>query len=374
MRILLLTKLAAVAALFVSCAQQQVELRVDDHAEHEGLRYADEVAAQSPFDTLSVSWSGAVDLMEERNLSYRKAKSSYREATAEKPALTKLRSQLKSSVKVSVKDVLKPKALAKSLNDPLSGLPKQIASVSGLKDISHEMQQTAWGNEGASVEARLQMRRERAKLYTLLNKGEVIDAELKRLQSLVEPEKWDPKYTAALNKWRASVQKERSAWLDQVRNFFNAEYFDVNFRKDGTAMPLYRNVKNPDLSEWQRWNYLSRSQSLVKELRSNHQKSKPAVPGTRAVKSKVNELMNKAPELEVELDTDQVRGEVRKLISNWRGLKRAQAELSELVVKPEKVVSPMAELQLAQKSYRLRQQEIKHASVVWLMDEYCWTD
>ena len=38
MRILLLTKLAAVASLFVSCAQQQVELCVDDHAQHESHR------------------------------------------------------------------------------------------------------------------------------------------------------------------------------------------------------------------------------------------------------------------------------------------------------------------------------------------------
>ena len=312
--------------------------------------------------------------MEERNLEYRKAKSSYQEAIAETPALTKLRSQLKNSVQISVKDVLRPKALVKTFNDPLAGLPKQLSSVSALKDISHEMQQTAWSNEGDSVEARIKMRKERVKLYTLLSKGELIDGELKRIESSSGTENLDPKTKVAQSKWRANLEKERSAWLGQVRNFFNAEYFDVNFRKDSSAMPLYRNVKAPDLSEWQRWSYLSRAQSLVKELKLNHKKTKPAVPGARVVKSKVNEILNNTPEFDVELDTDQVRGEVRKLISNWRELKRAQTELNELAAEPKKATDPKVELELAQKAYKLRQQEIKHASVVWLMDEYCWTD
>ncbi|PQJ27954.1 hypothetical protein BSZ32_05190 [Rubritalea profundi] len=376
MRIPMLIISAAASSLFLSCAQQEVTDCLGNHAQHEGLRYADEVAAQSPFETVEVSWSGALQLMEERNLAYRKAMNSYLAANQETPMVSQIRSQLKTSVKVSLNDVLKPQSLAKSFQDPITALPKQLGSISALKDISHEMEQTVWSKEGDSVEAKLLMRKEQVKLYTLLCKGEVIDREIKRIDAEAsEPsDQIDPKLKVAQEKWVASVMKDRDDWIGEVRDFFNAEYYDVIFRKDASAKPSYRSVSAPDLTEWQRWCFLSRSQSLVKALKENHKKSKPAVPGTRVMKEKVAEMLNQRAEYAVTLSTDKVRGEVRTLISNWREMKSTQAELS--LLDPGKVSSddPKRDLVKAQKVYKLRHQEINHTSVVWMMDEDCWRD
>lgn len=346
---------------------------MESHAFHEGTRYADEVAAQSPFETVEISWSVARELMEERNLAYRKALKSYRTANAEVPMLTQLRSQLKDSVGVSLHDVLKPQALAKSFQDPIVGLPKQLGSISALKDISHVMEQDVWNKAGDSVEARLQMRTEQVKLYSLLSQGEVIDRELERLKAEQPDPELDPKLKEAQLKWLASVEKNRDDWIGEVRDFFNAEYYDVSFRKDSSAKPSYRSVSAPDLTEWQRWCFLNRSQSLVKALQDQHEKSKPTVPGTRAVKAKVNDILNKREEYIVTLNTNKVRGEVRNLISNWREMKRTQSELSSLDFGENSSGDPKVDLAKAQKVYELRCQEIEHVSVVWMMDEDCWS-
>ena len=365
----------AATFMFMSCAQQEVAVCVENHSFHEGTRYADEVAAQSPFETVEISWSVARELMEERNLAYRKALKAYRVARAEVPMLTQLSSQLKESVGVSLHDVLKPQALAKSFQDPIVGLPKQLGSISALKDISHVMEQDVWEKAGESVEARLQMRTEKVKLYSLLSQGEVIERELERLEA-EQPDaelELDPKLKEARLKWLASVEKDRDEWIAEVRDFFNAEYYDVNFQKDSSAKPSYRSVRAPDLTEWQRWCFLNRSQSLVKALQEQHKKSKPTVPGTRAVKSKVDDILNKREEYLVTLNTNKVRGEVRNLISNWREMKRTQSELSALDFGGNASGDPKVDLAKAQKVYQLRCQEIEHTSVVWMMDEDCWS-
>lgn len=370
---------AAVTALLVSCAQQEVTDSVGNHAQREGLRYADEVAAQSPFKTVEISWSGALQLMEERNLAYRKAMHSYKTANQDTPTVSQIRSQLKKSVKISLKDVLKPQSLAKSFQDPVTALPKQLGSISALKDISHEMEQTVWSKEGDSVEAKLLMRKEQVKLYTLLSKGEVIDGEIDRLEAeSPEPnesnEQIDFKLKEAQEKWAASVIKDRDDWIDEVRDFFNAEYHDVIFRKDASAKTSYRSVSVPDLSEWQRWCFLARSQSLVEALKENHKKTKPGVPGTRIMKEKMAEMLNKRAEYAVTLNTDKVRGEVRNLIRNWREMKKAQTEIKSLDPGKAKSHDPKLDFMKAQKVYKLRHQEINHTSVVWMMDEDCWRD
>ena len=379
MRIPMFIISAVAFSLLVSCAQQEVTDCVGNYAQHEGLRYADEVAAQSPFETVEVSWSGALQLMEERNLAYRRAMNSYLAANEKTPMVSQIRSQLKTSVGVSLNDVLKPQSLAKSFQDPITALPKQLGSISALKDISHEMEQTVWSKEGDSVEAKLLMRKEQVKLYTLLCKGEVIDREIKRIDAeaseLSEPsEQIDPKLKGAQDKWVASVMKDRDDWIGEVRDFFNAEYHDVIFRKDATAKPSYRSVSVPDLTEWQRWCFLSRSQSLVKALKENHKKSKPTVPGARVVKEKVAEMLNQRAEYAVTLSTDKVRGEVRTLISNWREMKSTQAKLSLLDRAEGSCDDPKRDLAKVQKVYKLRHQEINHTSVVWMMDEDCWRD
>lgn len=365
MRVSRVILIVAVGVFLTSCAQQQVARRVNDHAQHEGVRYADEVAAQSPFQTLEVSWSGAAALMEERNLGYRKAVETLQQSAVEKPVFAQIRNQLQASVR----DTLKPNAIVNSLQDPVVGLSKQLDSISGIKDISHDMQQAAWGKEGEAVAAKVQMRKERVRLYALLSKGELINNELKRIEldPLASPTGPDAQLLPAYQKWSAKVKDERAQWLVEVRDFFNAEYLDVRFKRDDSAMPLYRDVKAPDLSEWQRWCFLNRSQGLVQRLMSKHKESKPAVPGTRMVRARVAEVLEQQPEYDVELNTDQVRSEVRKLIRSWRGMKRAQTELSQL-----ELVAPTNTLERAKKIYQLRHKEVEHASVVWLLDEQCW--
>ena len=193
MRIPIFILSVAATFMFMSCAQQEVAVCVENHSFHEGLRYADEVVAQSPFETVEISWSVALKLMEERNLAYRKALKSYRTAHAEVPMLTQVSSQLKESVGVSLQDILKPQALAKSFQDPIVGLPKQLGSIGALKDISHVMEQDVWDKAGDSVEARIQMRAEQVKLFSLLSQGEVIDRELERMEA--EQQKPFPKNT-----------------------------------------------------------------------------------------------------------------------------------------------------------------------------------
>ena len=345
------------------------------HAAVEGKRYADEVEAQSPFETVEMSWSEASQLMRKRNREYIAAKTAYAKATKEKPVVQSLTKEVKSAVSLSFSDVLKPQALLKTLNEPVTQLPKQLASMSKLKDISHSMEGSAWKYTAESVNAELKMREKNVKLQQLLRTGELIDAEIKRIDSAPPlPEGSDPKLVEALKNWQGKLSGERKKWLGEVRDFFNAEYSDVHFVRDVSGLPNYRKTVRPDLTEWNRWCGLHRSKELVTVLQSAHEKSKPAVPGAEIVSKKFSEIFQDEEDLpKPVLKPELVRSEVRTLIQNWREMKEAQVKALSLESEEEAVAfDSIDRVNKRQNIYKLRQQEIQHSVVVWMMDEKCW--
>jgi len=369
------TSLAVGATLATSCVQQQVTETVAEHAMVEGRRYAEEVEAQSPFDAVEMSWSEAATLMRERNRDFVAAHDAYREAVEEKPGVKELAKQVKDSVQLSFDDVFKPDELLKSLSAPATQLPRQLASLGKLKDLSHEIEGNAWKHTAASVDAELKMREETVKLHRLLRMGELIDAELERVETAPPlPADADPKLVAARKGWRGRLRDERKAWLSEVRDLFDAEYYDVHFVRDNSGLPTYRRARRPDLTEWRRWCRLRRSKALVQVLSKAHRESKPAVPGARIVTEKLAEVVHRGDEApEPALETEAVRSEVRTLIQNWREMKEAQAQAEGFESGESSTAFDSIPLITGRQAlFRLREREIQHASVVWMMDEKCW--
>ncbi|WP_193213692.1 hypothetical protein [Luteolibacter marinus] len=348
---------------------------VSEHAVVEGLRYAKEVEAQSPFETVEMSWSEADKLMQERNRDYIVAKTAYQQAVEERPVVRNLTDEVKNAVSFSLGDVLKPQELLKTLNEPVTQLPKQLASIGKLKDLSHNIEGSAWKHTAESVDAELKMRGEKVKLQQLLRTGELIDAEMAKLDAAPPlPADADPKLSKALQGWRGVLRDERRKWLGEVRDFFDAEYRDVRFVKDGSGLPNYRDANRPDLTEWDRWGWLQRSKELVAALRKAHDASKPALPGTRAVTETLADMVHPGDkEPEPVLKTEAVRSEVRTLIQHWREMKLAQEQALGLEAQEDpSSFDSIARVDKRQAIFKLRQQEIQHSVVIWMMDEQCW--
>lgn len=348
---------------------------MEEHAVIEGRRYASEVEAQSPFEPVEISWREAQVLMKKRNPAYRAAHAEHAEALEETVLVEELTDHVKEVVGISLGDLLKPDKLAQTMQLPVTQLPKQLASISKLKDLSHEIEQGTWVKMEESVTTELKMREQEVKLHRLLRTGGLIDREIACLEKAPSlPSDADPKLIDVRKKWHRQLDKERDDWLDEVRDFFDAEYHDVVFTKDSSGLPTYEKSKTPDLTEWNRWCRLRRSLELVGVLQEAHKKSKPAVPGTRMVTDKLEDLLHiDLGEEDAHRKPSSVRTEVRTLVRNWREMKGAQekAQQLEASVQPEQINS-IAQVGKRQTIYELRQQEIKHASVVWMMDENCW--
>ncbi|MBK1833767.1 hypothetical protein [Roseibacillus ishigakijimensis] len=367
--------LAAISALCVSCVQHQVTTSVAEHAVVEGSRYAEEVAAQSPFETKEMSWREAAELMKVRNHDFLAAKEAYQEANEKQPLVQKLTTEVKSAVNVSFGDLLKPQSVLKLLNEPVTQVPKRLASMSKLKDISHSAETSAWQHTASSVDAELKMRAEKVKLQELLREGHLLDSELQLVEAAPPlPQDADPKLRKSVQDWKNKLTTERQKWLNEVRNFFNAEYGDVKFVKDESGLPTYRNVEKPDLTQWERWCQLRRSKELVKVLQKAHKADKPAIPGTDMVKNKLASFMTGDEDNpDLVLDTQSVRNEVRQLIQNWREMKEAQEKARSLEQQAtDSDFGSIAGINRRQSIFNFRQREIQHASQVWLRDESCW--
>lgn len=372
MKAFLRASLALVAVLASGCVNRHVTDSVEGHAVIEGARYADEVEAQSPFKTVELSWREAQDLMTQRNPAYRAARADYQEATAHTPIVKELSEQVKKIVDLSPKGG--PSSLMQGLPAPVARLPQQLASIGKLKDLSHEVEQSTWEKIGDSVAAELKMRREKVKLHRLLRTGELIDHELACINSAPPlPSSADAKLLAARRGWNGSIRKERESWLDECRDIFDAEYHDIRFKKDGSGLSTYRRTENPELTEWQRWCRLHRSRELVAVLQEEHEESKPAIPGTRMVTDKFAGLMPGSDGGSgARIEVQSVRNEVRMLIRSWREMKEVQAQAEQLEQSDSKELDSIARVTKRKAIFKLRQEEIKHASVVWMLDEECW--
>jgi hypothetical protein len=370
--------LASCMLVLIGCADRQITSSLVQTASVEGRRYAEEVDAQSPFKTVELRWIEAGELIKERNPSFVASSKRYSQALEGKPLVSELTREVKDTVTESLGTMLDIDTLVSSLKAPSLEIPKRIASISRLKDVSHEVKQGAWEDAGTSVDAELEMRKVEVQLHRLMRTGKLINREIEKARPtpILDPDseqKPDPKFMGALNGWRSSLKKERSNWLTEVRNLFDAEYQDVHFIPDDSGLPTYRNAENPDLGEWRRWCHLRRSKELIGELAQSHQESKPTLPGTNFVAKSLKQMVNKNSGATTVRDTDSVRGEVRALIQSWRSMKEAQqqAELLE-ELSSDLPLQNQAEIQARQKIFQLRKAEIKYASVVWLLDEDCW--
>lgn len=363
----------------ISCAQQRVVDSLNDAAAVEGREYAAEMAAQSPFDTVEMKWSDAARQMEKRNPAYLAARQIYEQSAAENSEVRELTSEIRRSVTSSVGGVLNPGAVLESMRNPAIELPKQIASIGGIKDISHNVNQNAWQGASAAVDAKLAMRRERVKLHRLLRTGAQLDHEISLVEKSTSAtgKDADPELGNAMREWRGELRDARETWLSEVRDFFDAEYHDVRFIADASGLPTYRNVDQPELEDWERWCQLVRSKELVDTLAKSHAENKPAVPGTTMVTSTLGNLVgggDDEPDFSPAIrESSAVRREVRTLVQSWRNMKRAQTQAARLESAEEATtITSVADVTNRRKIHQLRTTEIENAAKVWMMDETCW--
>ena len=369
--------LGILSLLLVSCASQQVSESIADLSAIEGQRFAHEVAAQSPFETQEIRWSEATALMELRNSAFRNASRTYHLAREEHSKTNEVTNQLKDVLIESLDDTFNADALAKSLQNPVSQLPKQFATLTKVKDLSHRIERKEWEKANEVVEAELTMRRERVKLHRLLQTGGLIDAELARLRGVTWPDaEADSKWHAAMVDWRAHLLAARQQWLEAVRDLYDAEYHDVKFIADAPGLPRYEDVEQPDLSDGQRWCQLPRKRELVELLNKAHQQRKPSVPGATAVTDKLADIVGmETPAATTYRHEGSLRQEVRGLIKNWRELKKTQKKANRLEENmADQPVQSASDAVAWKKYFDLRRAEIDHAAAIWALDESCWQD
>lgn len=367
-----------VLAGLVGCAQQQVAESLQEAAVVEGREYAAEMQAQSPFRTLEMHWSEAAEQMEHRNPNFIAAQRTHQQAVDQSSEFQAVTSQLRGSMTSSIRGALNPGAMLASMRNPAIELPKQLASISTLKDISHNVSQDAWKGASTVVDAELAMRQERVKLHRLLRIGQQIDRETERTNATAAAsgEEVDAEFAAAMREWRGELRNAREAWLTEVRDFFDAEYHDVRFIPDDSGLPTYREVHQPDLADWERWCQLTRSKELVDSLAKSHADSKPAIPGSNAVIGRLSSLASGGDDDgagEVVRESSAVRREVRTLVQSWRSMKRAQHQADQMEATIEDGgIATVADIHKLRRIHQLRMQEIEHAAKVWMMDEQCW--
>lgn len=369
-------KLGVIALMGVSCVQQKVVKSIEKHKIHEGKIYANEVKAQSPFEKVRMDWKTARNLMLKRNVKYREAWGGFVEASEEVSLARNIGGHVGSGLGNTIKNVADPDKLAKSLKSPVTSLPKQFESLGSIKNLSHEMASTAWSRKGKALDCRRKMREEEVKLQVFFKRSELLEEHLKWVSSVKEKE-MDPKAKEGLVKFERKLKSERKKWLDDVRDFFNAEYLDVELSGGAPGMADYRGVTEPDFSDWKRWGALNRVNALAKVLKEQHNESKPMIPGTTMVKEKLGGVLNLADQYEAEIATQDVRGSVRKLIRSWRGMKQAQARSAELQAMEKEGDEGLLDAAMVSRRvalYEAQKQAVDHAREVWLLDERCWSE
>ncbi len=365
-----------------SCATREVAETVDLHRQRAGKDFAKEVSAQSPFKSVTLDWDEAKELMYDRNMTVTKANKKKKEATARSPLMTDLISHLQSSVGETARGALSPEDLVKVARSPFEELPKHLRNLASLKDFSHEMQLQAYDDVKDASKAEQTIRQEIVTLQAFFVTGTLLKKRADLLEQWESDESSPAKLKTMLKKDKAAYLASREKWLDQIRDFFNAEYADVKFSGVGRKFLFYRNVSNPHFENWQRWRVLQRSEKLATGLKKLHDASRPMVPGTNLAKTKVLTMLNVNPTEETLQDPQEVRSSVRGVLKNWRELKEQQAEEAELKKKIDvlKRMETLTEAQqienysLAKKLLDVQQKELSHAKELWLIDEQCWKD
>lgn len=363
--------------LFTQCATVEVEQVLKHEVESKGESYTRELAAQSPFKKVEISWREASELMKERNTKYRKALLSREESLHKKGLVNNLTHELRKSLSSSVQMTLNPSEIAKAMKDPIASLPRQLESITDLKNISHSLTQTEWGRVTQGVEAEAVQREEVVNLHVLFCQGEIIEsaerdlAKIKRKLSAEGEVKPNKAVDRELVKTDGVIKKEREQWLNRVRDFFNAEYHDVKLSDYKGKLNFYRGVKDPGFSDWKRWRVLANSSQVAGEMKKDHVDAKPVLPGMNMLKSNLGltDLRAKLAEPST-LNKDMVM-EVRRMLKDWRILKSVQQELAESKLAGGEAVG-LPELRHVTKVYNLRKKEIEKLKNFWVIDEECW--
>jgi len=411
--------LGGLLAAVASCAQQEVTQQLERRVKNVGEVYSNEVNAQSPFQKVSFTWNQARELMTERNPKLRQAVKDYNDALVEHSLVKNLTGHLGGSMKKTVSGTLSPKQLSLIAQKPVSELPKHFESLASIKDFSHDMESKQWKKLQQTVVSKQQIRVETVKLYAYFKQYQVLEE--KRRWLAKHEDVTDPKVKSSVARLQKSYRQERAKWLDAVRDFYNAEYFDVELRLTGEVMPTYASVQNPNFDDWKRWRVLGREKESAGKALKYHEKTKPMIPGTKMVKNKLGDALNLNLNMGEDghmAESDQsMRDNVRAVLRSWRLLKEAQADVNDFEGQLEKVqhrrkeitmkagqakvmtvaassgegeekkeaapkVDPavsaalsklvLQELALQQKIWVAKNKELQSAAKLWLIDETCW--
>jgi len=365
------------ALSLTQCATQEVKQELSQSVEREGKSYALELASQSPFKKVEMSWREASELMKERNTNYRQAIIDKEESLIRRGPVNNFTYEVRKSLTSSVQTTLNPGELAMAIKDPVTSFPKQLESITDLKNISHSLTQSEWGRVSQSVQADAAQRREMVELHALFCQSENLEKAEKNLGKFIEvvsedgSAKPNKAMITELAKAQAVLKKERGQWLDQVRNLFNAEYYDVKFKDYKKKLSFYREVHDPDFSDWKRWRILENSGRLVTELQKQHDDEKPALPGIKQITHNQDVVELRSNLAQQSTLNQDMASEVRQMLKSWRNLKSVQQKITES--KPDAEKSPnVAGLKLVTAVYQLKKKEIEQLKTFWMIDERCW--
>ena len=376
--ILLRFTVSAVASLALTqCATQEVKQELNQSVEMKGASFARELAAQSPFKKVEMSWREASELMKERNSKYRQAIFDKEESQIKKGLVNNFTYEVRKSLANSVQTTLNPGEIAKAMKSPVASLPRQLESITDLKNISHSLTQSEWGRVSQSVQADAAQRREMVNLHVLFCQSENLEkseGNLKKLISLLSADdsvKPNKAMIVELAKSQALLKKERGQWLNQVRDFFNAEYYDVEFNDYKSKLSFYREVTDPEFSDWKRWRMLEHSGRLVTELQKQHGDDKPALPGISRITQNLGVMGLRSNLAQQSIPNQDMAKEVRQMLKSWRNLKSVQQQIAESKPYAEKTPS-VEDLKGVTALYQLKKMEIEQLKTFWMIDEKCW--
>jgi uncharacterized protein YajQ (UPF0234 family) len=281
-----------------------------------------------------------------------------------------------------VQTTLNPGEIAQAVKNPVASIPRQLESITDLKNISHSLTQSEWERVSQSVRADAVQRREIVSLHALFCQDENLVKAEKDLGTLVErlstedTAKPNKPMAEELAKAQAAIKNERAQWLNQVRNFFNAEYYDVEFTDYKKKLSFYREVTNPEFSDWKRWRMLENSDRLASELKEQHGKAKPALPGISLITHNLGLAELRSNLNQQNVFNQEMAKEVRQMLKSWRKLKYVQQKIVSSEVRfSQKAIEKypsVADLKLITALYDLKKKEIEQLRAFWMIDENCW--
>ncbi|MGJ8658091.1 MAG: hypothetical protein ACSHX6_16710 [Akkermansiaceae bacterium] len=373
-----LSVVSVVSVSFTQCSVQEVRQDFGKRVERNGKSYASELAAQSPFKKVEMSWKKANDLMKARNPKYQQALIDQHQSKIRKGAVSNFTFEVRKSLNDSVQTTLNPNEIAAAMNSPVSTLPRQLKSITDLKNISHSLTQSEWDRVLQSIKADIAQRKEMVNLHVLFCQNETIDRAESELEKIVksDPQPQNKALATELAKAQSLLKKERSEWLGQVRNFYNAEFYDVEFTDYRAKLNSYRHVTNPGFSDWKRWRLLENSEMLAGEMQKEHNDAKPMLPGMNMLKRKLGVMEIQSQLGHQKVLNEEMAKEVRQMLRGWRELKAVQQKIfaSELSYSRSNVTQApsVQDVRRITTDFQLKNEEIDKMKIFWAIDEDCW--